>query len=94
MNHEIPVCCPACGYEYDARLHYYTCPCCGYNRENLSLQAQEQSPPLQHQKNETMNQDADNIVKEEYPKRSGCGPLLLVALFVGLFWAGIIYLFT
>lgn len=37
-NHCIDVTCPACGNEYDARLHMGVCPFCGYDstleREN------------------------------------------------------------
>jgi Zn finger protein HypA/HybF involved in hydrogenase expression len=29
VNHEIPVTCPKCGTEYDARLHWWICPVCG-----------------------------------------------------------------
>ncbi len=30
MNHEIPITCPNCGHEYDARLHWLVCPQCGH----------------------------------------------------------------
>lgn len=50
MNHEIPVTCPVCGNEYDARLHYYRCPICGFDREKLSLHRRKQLFPLQSNK--------------------------------------------
>lgn len=35
MNHEIPITCPNCENEYDARLHWLVCPRCGHETAKL-----------------------------------------------------------